>query len=154
MRLRLKSPDGKVTYPLGDLELELFAKASPLATAVFKAAIADDKYAGETFHRIIRGFVIQAGEGVDCEPYAADERGLALTFGVGALAMSNDGDADSGNAEFFVTTSRADELDGKYVIIGRVSDKSLTIMRAVEKCGDTDGTVLSDVIITATQFHT
>lgn len=156
MRLRVKSPDGKASYAVGDMDFELFGKTSPNAAGVFKSLAAENAYASTTFHRIIRGFVVQAGEGVETEPYEDDDAGLKLPFGNGALAMSNLGEPNTGNAEFFVTTvsrpstvyisafvgasqARADELDGKYVVIGRVAQNSMKVLREVEKYGSTEG---------------
>lgn len=104
MRLRVKSPDGKASYAVGDMDFELFGNTSPNAAGVFKTLAADNAYASTTFHRIIRGFVVQAGEGVETAQYDDDEAGLKLAFGNGALAMSNLGEPNTGNAEFFVTT--------------------------------------------------
>mmetsp|Transcript_23193 Transcript_23193/g.72645 ORF Transcript_23193/g.72645 Transcript_23193/m.72645 type:complete len:205 (-) Transcript_23193:2031-2645(-) len=152
MRLRVKSTDGKASYPLGDLDLELFGKTSPLAVAVFKDLCATNAYASRTFHRIIRGFIVQAGQGTTCDPYQDDAGGLALSFGNGALAMSNAGEANSGNAEFFISTARADELDGQYVVIGRVAPNAMNVLKEVEKCGNTEGDLYNDVVILASQL--
>ncbi|KAJ8605092.1 hypothetical protein CTAYLR_000373 [Chrysophaeum taylorii] len=154
MRLRVKSPDGKASYPLGDLDLELFGEACPTAVGVFKALVQDNKYASTTFHRIIRGFMVQAGEGVTTDEYDDDPMGLTLRFGLGALAMSNAGEPNSSNAQFFISTARADELDGNYVIIGRVAPDSINVLKQVEKCGSTDGDLYNDVVIVASQLLT
>ena len=146
------SNNGQVSYPLGDLDLEIFGKASPKAAGTFLELVKGNGYAGKTFHRIIRGFCIQAGQGVEVPSYDDDSEGLAMKFGVGALAMSNGGEPNSGNGEFFITTARADELDGKYVIIGRVSDSAFKTMREIEKCGDVDGDIFNDVKIQASQL--
>eukprot|EP00635_Sarcinochrysidales_sp_CCMP3193_P008319 CAMPEP_0118897930 /NCGR_PEP_ID=MMETSP1166-20130328/5131_1 /TAXON_ID=1104430 /ORGANISM="Chrysoreinhardia sp, Strain CCMP3193" /LENGTH=205 /DNA_ID=CAMNT_0006837009 /DNA_START=62 /DNA_END=679 /DNA_ORIENTATION=+ len=150
--LRLRSPNQKASYPLGALDLEIFEKASPMAAGTFRQLVESNSYQGRLFHRIIRGFMVQAGQGVECAPYLDDERGLALEFGEGALAMSNAGEPNTGNAEFFVTTARADELDGKYVVIGRVKETAFKVVKEIEKFGDNEGNVFNDVYVTHSEL--
>lgn len=81
---------------------------------------------GLTFHRVIKGFMIQGGDvkgtgagncGVKPLP---DEIDKALTFEYpGRLAMANAG-PNTGTCQFFITVGREPHLDGKHTIFGQV----------------------------------
>ena len=85
----------------------------------------DPFYNGLTFHRVISGFVIQAGspngQGTDGPGYAfQDEISPTLKHdSAGVLSMANSG-GDSNGSQFFVTAAAASFLDGSYTIFGRV----------------------------------
>jgi cyclophilin family peptidyl-prolyl cis-trans isomerase len=51
-----------VATRLGSFTIELHASSAPIATANFVALARCDFYAGITFHRVIAGFVAQAGD--------------------------------------------------------------------------------------------
>jgi peptidyl-prolyl cis-trans isomerase A (cyclophilin A) len=82
---------------------------------------------GLTFHRVIKGFMIQTGDvkgngAGDCGiPNIRDEISPKITFdNPGTLAMANTGKPDSGSCQFFITVGRATHLDGKHTIFGQV----------------------------------
>src|SRR5689334_3050459 len=47
---------------MGDIEVELFEKDAPQHVANFKKLVNSKFYNGTTFHRVIKGFMIQAGD--------------------------------------------------------------------------------------------
>jgi len=82
---------------------------------------------GLTFHRVIKGFMIQTGDvkgtgAGDCGiPNIRDEFSKKVTFdNPGTLGMANTGRPDSGACQFFITVGRASRLDGKHTIFGQV----------------------------------
>ena len=82
---------------------------------------------GLSFHRIIKGFMIQGGDvkgtgaGNCGVPMVPDEFDKSLTFEYpGRLAMANTGRPNSGNCQFFITVGRPVHLDGKHTIFGQV----------------------------------
>jgi peptidyl-prolyl cis-trans isomerase A (cyclophilin A) len=82
---------------------------------------------GLTFHRVIKGFMIQTGDvkgtgSGDCGvPNIPDEIGRKLSFdNPGTLGMANTGRPNSGACQFFITVGRASYLDGKHTIFGQV----------------------------------
>ena len=133
----------------GTVTCELFAERAPVAVANFIGlarglrAWKDLKtsrwvryrpyYDGLAFHRVIPGFIIQAGDqlsrdwsnatlGTGGPGYTIpDELGNGLRFdGPGRLAMANKGPATaSGGSQFFITEVRAPQLDGGYTIFGQ-----------------------------------
>ncbi len=67
----------------GEIGIELYGDAAPLATANFVALARCGYYDGVTFHRVISGFVIQAGD-----PQTRDNRGDFQGLGTGGPGYS------------------------------------------------------------------
>lgn len=111
----------------GDIVVELFADKAPMAVNNFIFLAQNGWYDGVTFHRVLEGFVAQAGDptgtGYGSPGYAfANELSPELTFDQeGLLAMANSG-PDSNGAQFFITYAPAPNLDGGYTIFGKVID--------------------------------
>ena len=83
-------------------------------------------YENITFHRVVMGEMIQAGDptgtgGHNCGFRIPDEFLPGLRFdGAGRLAMANTGQPDSGGCQFFITVGPMRMWDGKYTIFGQV----------------------------------
>ena len=93
-------------------------------------------YDGITFHRVIEGFVIQAGSpngmGTDGPGYTlwdeirTDRRHSAA----GVLSMAKTGDPNSGGSQFFLTLRATSSLDGNHTVFGEVVE-GLAIVQAI-----------------------
>jgi cyclophilin family peptidyl-prolyl cis-trans isomerase len=109
----------------GDIVIELFTNKAPIAVNSFIFLARNGWFDGITFHRVIPGFVAQAGDpsgtGYGTPGYAfKNEISPDLKFDVpGVVGMANAG-ADSNGSQFFITFSAQPTLDGKYTIIGKV----------------------------------
>jgi cyclophilin family peptidyl-prolyl cis-trans isomerase len=109
----------------GDISLELYADAAPLAVNSFIFLAENGWFDGITFHRVIPGYVAQAGDpsgtGMGGPGYFFDnEVSPDLTFnGPGVLGMANAGPGSNGS-QFFITYAAAPKLNGGYTIFGRV----------------------------------
>ena len=84
-------------------------------------------YDGLTFHRVIKGFMIQTGDvnasgSSPCGiPNLRDEIDPSLNFKEpGRLAMANTGSPNTGACQIFITVGNPDYLTGKYTIFGQV----------------------------------
>jgi len=84
-------------------------------------------YNGLTFHRVIKGFMIQTGDvkgtgAGDCGiPNIRDEFSSKVSFdNPGTLGMANTGRPNTGACQFFITVGRESRLDGKHTIFGQV----------------------------------
>lgn len=84
-------------------------------------------YDGLTFHRVIKGFMIQTGDvnasgSSPCGiPNLRDEIDKSLDFKApGRLAMANTGSPNTGACQIFITVGPADYLTGMYTIFGQV----------------------------------
>jgi len=84
-------------------------------------------YDGLTFHRVIKGFMIQTGDvnatgSSPCGiPNQRDEIDPSLNFKEpGRLAMANTGRPNTGACQIFITVGTPDYLTGMYTIFGQV----------------------------------
>jgi cyclophilin family peptidyl-prolyl cis-trans isomerase len=111
----------------GDIVLELFPDVAPLAVNSFVFLVENGWFDGNTFHRVLPGFVAQAGDptgtGIGGPGYAfKNETTPDLVFDrAGLLAMANSG-PDSNGSQFFITYGPAESLNGGYTIFGEVID--------------------------------
>ncbi len=113
----------------GVIEIQLMPKVAPKACENMITLVKDHYYDGITFHRVIKGFMIQGGDpqgtgigGQSCwgRPFK-DECSTAVRFTEpGLLAMANAGPCTNGS-QFFITTSTPTYLDGKHTIFGKVT---------------------------------
>jgi peptidyl-prolyl cis-trans isomerase B (cyclophilin B) len=110
----------------GPITVEFFDEDAPKTVENFRKLAADGFYDGLSFHRVIKGFMIQGG----C-PQGTGTGGPGYTFEDefndnkvvrGALAMANSGPNTNGSQFFIVTTPAADWLDGKHTVFGTITD--------------------------------
>jgi peptidyl-prolyl cis-trans isomerase A (cyclophilin A) len=127
----------------GDITVELFPDHAPKTVANFadlaegrrewthpatRAKTTDRLYDGTVFHRIIDGFMIQAGDplgqGIGGPGYQfGDEIHPDLAFTKPyLLAMANAGPGTNGS-QFFITVAATTWLTGKHTIFGEVADQ-------------------------------
>jgi cyclophilin family peptidyl-prolyl cis-trans isomerase len=109
----------------GDITIELFVDKAPLAVNNFVFLAQQGWYNGVTFHRVLPGFVAQAGDptgtGFGGPGYAFDNEIVpGLNFdGPGVVVMANAGPGSNGS-QFFITFRATPDLNGSYTIFGRV----------------------------------
>ena len=99
-------------------------------------------YDGTTFHRVVKGFMIQGG---DPSGTGAGEPGYVIPDEIwagaahdqrGLLCMANRGPNTNGQ-QFFITDAAAKHLDGKYTIFGKCGpDAVIEKLANVEVQGD------------------
>lgn len=124
----------------GDFTIQLHARAAPIATANFVALARCGFYRGITFHRVIAGFVIQAGDpqtrfdrgdfagigsGGPGYGFAIEPPDPTLNYDPYAVAMANAAPRvpDSNGSQFFIDLADLDaRLDRSYTIFGLVVD--------------------------------
>ncbi|KAF2680134.1 cyclophilin-like protein [Lentithecium fluviatile CBS 122367] len=139
------NPTAKVVLhtTTGDLELELFAKQTPITSRNFLQLCLDGYYDNTVFHRLVKGFILQSGDptgtgqggesSYDGEPFA-DEFHTRLKFNRrGLLGMANTGKKDDNGSQFFFTLANTPELQGKNTMFGRiVGDTIYNLMKIAE----------------------
>ncbi len=102
----------------GTMVFRLFEAEAPLTTANFKALVAEGFYDGLPFYRVVKGHVIQAGDGGENgRPTVKGEFG-AHPHVTGALGLARDADPDSGSTEIYVCHAPRPHLDGRYAVFG------------------------------------
>lgn len=133
----------------GDIELELFAKQTPITSRNFLQLCLDGYYDGTIFHRLVPGFIIQGGDPTGTgsggesslengQPFE-DEFHSRLRFNRrGLLGMANEG-KNSNASQFFLTLGETPELQEKNTMFGRVvGDTIYNLMKMGE--GEMAGT--------------
>ena len=115
----------------GDLVVELWSRECPKTCRVFIQACLDGLYNNILFHRVIPGFVIQTGAGASTTPDlvfptdASPEIHSRLKYRYrGILGVANTR-SQSPNREFFITLDKAESLNGRNTIFGRIVGDSL-----------------------------
>ncbi len=120
------------TTSLGSFQVELFEGRAPTTTKNFIDLIEKGDYDGIVFHRVIEGFMLQAGcpkgDGTGGPGYTIpDEFHAELTHdSEGVLSMANAG-PNTGGSQFFVTLAPTAWLDGKHAVFGRVIEGIETV---------------------------
>jgi peptidyl-prolyl cis-trans isomerase A (cyclophilin A) len=128
----------------GDLRCKLFDDKAPNTVANFVGLATGKRtwkdpsgkwvnkpaYDGTTFHRIIKGFMIQGG---DARGNGTGEPGYVIADEIwpgakhdraGLLCMANRG-KDTNGAQFFITDAAAPHLDASYTIFGECTPEAI-----------------------------
>ena len=98
-------------------------------------------YDGMSFHRVVRGFVIQSGHlPTRASSLSESQQRYVRTMKAefndqvhekGTVSMARLEDPDSASASFFIVTARATALDGKYTVFGKV-ESGLDVVEKIE----------------------
>ena len=138
---------------LGRIKMELFVRDCPKTCENFRQFCTGEYlqyeqptgYKHSTFHRVIKGFVLQGGDFVNHDgtgklciyggnPTFADENLTQYKHDQpGMISMANSG-PDSNGCQFFITCAPAPHLDGKHTVFGRVLPHDDESMLTVRKC--------------------
>jgi peptidylprolyl isomerase len=151
---------------VGRIVMVLYADTVPKTAENFRALCTGERgsastgqplhYRGCTFHRVIKGFMIQGGdftrgdgtggESIYGEKFA-DENFKVKHTEAGLLSMANAGPGTNGS-QFFITAGPTPHLDGKHVVFGKVVSGYEEAVKAIEgtKTGGSDRPV-EDCII-------
>mmetsp|Transcript_18849 Transcript_18849/g.26257 ORF Transcript_18849/g.26257 Transcript_18849/m.26257 type:complete len:300 (+) Transcript_18849:2-901(+) len=126
----------------GRLVFELFRDTVPMTSENFRKLCTGElggmmHYKGNEFHRVIPGFVAQAGDITHGDgtggmsiygPKFPDESFLHKHKWPGMLSMANSG-PDSNGSQFYITLKKCTWLDGKHVVFGQIKDGLDTLMK-------------------------
>ena len=136
--------------------MALDAEHAPITVENFVKLAKDGFYDGLTFHRIMKGFMIQGGDPLGTGLGGSDEtiKGEFSKNGVdnpishtrGTISMARSQLMDSASSQFFIVHEDSTFLDGDYAAFGSVTEG----MEIVDKiCDDitvedNNGTVLAE----------
>jgi peptidylprolyl isomerase domain and WD repeat-containing protein 1 len=113
---------------MGDIHIRMFPQHAPKAVENFTVHSKNNYYNNIIFHRVIRKFMIQAGDplgdgtggdsiwGKEFEDEFTPELSHDKPY---VVSMANAGPGTNAS-QFFITTEKAPWLDGKHTIFGRV----------------------------------
>ena len=121
-----------IKMDIGDITLELFAKDAPNATNNFVFLARDHYFDGVTFHRVIPGFVAQAGDpqgtGRGGPGYTIKDDVNSHKFVEGTLGMAKTSDPATGKvvpnsagSQWFIDYAPQPSLDGGYTAFGQLT---------------------------------
>jgi len=135
-----ENPQVSIKTTMGDMVVELDAEHAPKSTANFLQYVKSGFYKGTVFHRVIDGFMIQAGgyteklidkPGVRKSIPSESKNGLSNK--PYTLAMARTGDPNSATSQFFINVNDNAGLDypGQdgvgYTVFGRVVQGQETV---------------------------
>jgi cyclophilin family peptidyl-prolyl cis-trans isomerase len=138
---------------LGSFAFRLNVKDSPCTTSSFASLVRKRFFDGTTFHRIVRGFVIQGGDPtgsgsggpgytvVDVPPDNA-----TYTRGVVAMAKTGAEPAGTAGSQFFVVTGRDAQLPPDYALLGEVNS-GLDVVLRIGMLGDSSEQPTRKVVV-------
>lgn len=115
----------------GDFQMELLKDAAPTACRSFWHLAESGFYDGIYFHRVIPGFVAQAGcpqgNGFGGPGYVLPAEHNTEPFTRGAVGMADSGPG-TGGSQFFIMLDDHRRLDCRYTAFGRLVDASMADM--------------------------
>lgn len=149
---------------VGTIVFELFADVVPKTAENFRCLCTGEKGRGETgkrlnylgskFHRIIPGFVCQAGDftkgngtgGESIFGHTFEDENFKMKHdGPGILSMANSGPHSNGS-QFFISLKSIPHLDGSHVVFGKVLS-GIEVIEKMEQCGSEEGEPTQRVVI-------
>jgi peptidyl-prolyl cis-trans isomerase B (cyclophilin B) len=140
----------------GNVTLGLRPDKAPEHVRNFLRLAALGAYDGTTFHRVVKGFVIQAGmmntrKTPLTEAQEKHIHQLKAEFNdephdLGVLSMARQADPDSASTSFFIVTARAQSLDQKYTVFGKVLD-GLDVVKAIEAVAVNGEAPVDEVVV-------
>ena len=126
---------------LGEITVGFTPDKAPEHVRNFLRLAALGVYDGTTWHRVVKGFVVQTGMMSTRKAPLADAqerqiRQMKAEFNdqphdVGIVSMARQADVDSASTSFFIVTARAQSLDQKYTVFGKVLS-GLDVVKAIE----------------------
>jgi len=120
----------------GPIRLMLDAAHAPGHVRNMVALAQSGFYDGGSFHRVIKGFMIQGGcpqgTGTGGPGYTIPAEFNPMPHEPGVLSMARTNDPNSAGSQFFICLERVPHLDNQYTAFGRTADAaSLDVVKAI-----------------------
>lgn len=128
----MSTVSGKIILKDGqEMEFELYPEIAPITVENFIKLAKEGFYEGLTFHRVIKGFVIQGGcpkgNGTGGPGYTIKgefkSNGVdnPIKHEVGVLSMARSMAPNSAGSQFFIMVGNMPHLDGQYAAFGKIT---------------------------------
>jgi peptidyl-prolyl cis-trans isomerase B (cyclophilin B) len=129
----------------GDMVVQFWNDAAPNTIENFKKLARSGFYNGTTFHRIVKGFMIQGGDPNTKDPAKEAQYGnggpgytIKDEFNYhdhrrGVISMAREKEPNSAGSQFFICLASVPRLNGKYTTFGRLIKGD----EVLSKIGDT-----------------
>ena len=136
----------------GTIKIELYPKYAPNTVANFVNLVEEGFYNGNTFHRLVPGFVLQGGDpdgnGTGGPGYSIKgefrENGYTkntLKHKAGIISMARSASPDSAGSQFFIvladTQMISASLDNKYAAFGKVI-QGMDVIKNIEDSAEVE----------------
>ena len=136
----------------GTIKIELYPKYAPNTVANFVNLVEEGFYNGNTFHRLVPGFVLQ---GVDPEGNGTGDPGYSikgefrengytkntLKHKAGIISMARSAAPDSAGSQFFIVLADSQmisaSLDNKYAAFGKVI-QGMDVIKNIEDSAEVE----------------
>lgn len=127
----------------GKITVKLDGEAAPITVKNFVSLAKDGFYDGLTFHRIMKGFMMQGGD-PEGNGYGGSGKTIVgefvnngydnkLSHTRGAISMARSNNYNSASSQFFIVHQDSTNLDGEYAVFGYVTE-GIEVVDAV--CSD------------------
>ena len=121
---------------MGDITLDMYSDIAPGHCRNILGLVGSGFYDGIIFHRVISGFVIQAGcpqgQGTGGPGYQIDQEFNDTKHVAGILSMARTADPNSGGSQFFLCLGDVASLDNQYTVFGKTADdESLKVLMSI-----------------------
>lgn len=164
--------EGTIVYlktTMGTIGLEMYTKHAPRTCANFIELSKQGYYDNTTFHRVIKGFMIQGGDPTgtgfggtsiyddagDGKKLLNDEQSALKTLkhtGAGVIAMANTGPNTNGS-QFYITLAPTPWLDKTNVVFGRVFSGMGVVERIGQVSVDRDDKPINAVVVNSVEVE-
>jgi cyclophilin family peptidyl-prolyl cis-trans isomerase len=135
-----KTYTAKIATSFGAITIALDAKAAPKTVNNFVFLACQRFYDGLTWHRVVKGFVIQGGDpqgtGSGDAGYSFEDELPTDGYPLGSVAMANSGPNTNGS-QFFIVTGDASFLENNYSKFGKVTS-GLDAAKKIEALANPD----------------
>lgn len=136
----------------GNIDVELYPEVAPITVANFLKLVNENYYENSSFHRIIKGFMIQGGANLQ---KADSIKGEFASNGVenplrherGVISMARTMIKDSASSQFFIMHHDSPHLDGEYAAFGKVIEGLDVVDRIANEKTSFDDQPLNKVVI-------
>ena len=149
-----------VTFEMADgkvIKAELYPEIAPNTVKNFVSLVSKGFYDGLTFHRIIKGFMIQGGDpegngtggpgyGIKGE-FSSNGFKNDLKHEPGVLSMARAMNPNSAGSQFFIMHETSPHLDGDYAAFGKVIEGLENVNAIAEVRTDWSDRPLEDVVM-------
>ena len=128
----------------GDVVIEMFPNDAPNHVARIKELVRQGFYNGLKFHRVIDGFMAQAGcprgDGTGGSGHKLKAEFNRIAHKRGIVSMARAMNPDSADSQFFICYADCPWLDGQYTVWGKVTS-GMEFIDMLKKGEDTNGMV-------------
>ena len=141
----------------GVIILELYEEVAPLTVKNFLKLVDEKFYDNLTFHRIIKGFMIQGGDPLGNGTvgskdkikgeFSANGFNNPLHHERGVISMARTYEPNSASSQFFIMHEDCYSLDGEYAAFGKVIKGIEIVDKVASVKTDSNDKPLNNVII-------